>query len=125
MIWVIFGLGIDIVSLKRIAETDLQKLIGRILTEREQGYLPELQLKRLETLAGRFAAKEAISKALGTGIGKRCSFLDIEVINDKSGVPQATLSSKATQIINRDFKIHLALSHEREYAVATAVIELI
>jgi holo-[acyl-carrier protein] synthase len=68
----------------------------------------------VEFLAGRFAAKEAFSKAMGTGIGKDLSFLDIEIAVDPLGKPV---------IVKPDVNAHLSISHSRDYAVAQVVIE--
>lgn len=115
----ITGLGIDIVELKRISEAINRNsnFVKRILTETEQGYFDELSGKRkVEFLAGRFAAKEAFVKALGTGIGKRCSWKDIEIIPDEHGKP--LLQTK------KEFgRIQLSISHSKEYAVANVIIE--
>lgn len=86
----VVGIGLDLVELERIerVNTKSAKFRERILTAAEQAqyeqYTPQRQL---EFLAGRFAAKEAFSKALGTGIGKACRFQDIEVSREESGKP--------------------------------------
>lgn len=113
----IFGIGIDIIEINRIKnkESDL-KFIERILTKKEIIILSNYRNtdRRLQFIAGRFAAKEAISKAFGTGIGD-LSFKDIEIINDDKGKPIVT------KPIN--YIIHLSISHSESYAVANAVIE--
>ncbi|ARK24532.1 holo-[acyl-carrier-protein] synthase [Sporosarcina sp. P37] len=84
------GIGLDIVELDRIARLDGRnaKFRERILSERElQTYETLSGHRKTEYLAGRFAAKEAFSKARGTGIGADCSFLDIEVIPETGGRP--------------------------------------
>ncbi|MDF9758362.1 MULTISPECIES: holo-ACP synthase [Peribacillus] len=112
------GIGVDITELDR-----MEKLINRqprikkrILTEREISIFEKLNGRRkIEYFAGRFAAKEAFSKAYGTGIGKHLSFLDIEIISDDKGKP----------VISKPFSegVHLSISHSRDYAVAQVVIE--
>ena len=72
--------GIDICDVKRIEEISNEKFINRVLTDREISQYNLKNKMKPEYLAGRFAAKEAISKALGTGIGK-ISFKDMEVLN--------------------------------------------
>jgi holo-[acyl-carrier protein] synthase len=74
----IAGIGTDLIELNRV-EKVISRLAKRILTPDEQVALPESPVRRLEYVAGRFAAKEAVSKAMGSGIGKTCSFQDIEV----------------------------------------------
>ncbi|MBO9131381.1 holo-ACP synthase [Bacillus sp. 165] len=114
----IIGTGIDIVELKRIADLlDRQpKFIDRILTAKEKEYFGLLQGKRkVEFAAGRFAVKEAYSKAIGTGIGQEVSFLDIEIINDERGKPVLTGGT--------DHIVHVSISHSNEFAVAQVIIE--
>ncbi|MGE7907977.1 holo-ACP synthase [Peribacillus sp. NPDC094092] len=112
------GIGVDITELARM-ETLINRqprLKERILTESEILIFEKLNGRRkVEYFAGRFAAKEAFSKANGTGIGKHLSFLDIEVISDDKGKP----------VISKPFSegVHLSISHSRDYAVAQVIIE--
>jgi holo-[acyl-carrier protein] synthase len=111
------GIGIDIIELSRIRDLLLRqrKLIDRVLTDREKQRFEELSDQRqVEFLAGRFAAKEAFSKAVGTGIGKELSFLDIEIDSDPLGKPY---------FVNPEIKGYLSISHSREYAVAQVILE--
>jgi holo-[acyl-carrier protein] synthase len=111
------GIGIDIIELHRIREiiSRQRKLVDRILTENEKNMFEDLSdVRKVEFLAGRFAAKEAFSKAYGTGIGTEISFLDIEIETDLNGKPFFT---------KPDVQAHLSISHSREYAVAQVVIE--
>ena len=112
------GIGVDIPELDRM-ETLINRqprLKERILTESEILIFEKLNGRRkVEYFAGRFAAKEAFSKANGTGIGKHLSFLDIEITSDDKGKP----------VISKPFSegVHLSISHSRDYAVAQVVIE--
>jgi holo-[acyl-carrier protein] synthase len=111
------GIGIDIIELSRIQGiiSTQMKFVDRILTPREKGRFEGLSARRqAEFLAGRFAAKEAFSKAVGTGIGKDLSFLDIEIETDSSGKPF---------FAKPDVQAHLSISHSRDYAVAQVIIE--
>ncbi|MGG5254725.1 holo-ACP synthase [Neobacillus sp. SM06] len=111
------GIGIDIIELARIQEIIERqpKFWDRVLTPLEKEQLKPLSGRRkVEFLAGRFAAKEAFSKANGTGIGKELSFLDIEIMNDSFGKPA---------IAKPNVRAHLSISHSREYAVAQVIIE--
>ncbi|WML42671.1 holo-ACP synthase [Neobacillus sp. PS3-40] len=111
------GIGIDIIELSRVQEiiTRQKKFIDRILTDKEKQTFEELSdLRKVEFLGGRFAAKEAFSKANGTGIGKQLSFLDIEIETDSFGKPF---------ISNPKVRAHVSISHSKEYAVAQVVIE--
>ena len=111
------GIGIDIIELHRIREliNKQSKLVERILTVNEKKRYEDLsEARKVEFLAGRFAAKEAFSKAFGTGIGKELSFQDIEIETDGSGKPFFR---------KPEVHSHLSISHSREYAVAHVVIE--
>lgn len=115
----ITGLGIDIVELQRISEAinRNKNFVSRILTKREQGYFVKLsKRRRVEFLAGRFAAKEAFVKATGTGIGKNYSWHDIEIIPDENGKPVLQTEKQLE-------RIQLSISHSREYAIANVIIE--
>lgn len=112
-------IGVDIVEIERIRKLHERfgaSFMRRILTVAET----ELCLAKpdaVASLAGRFAAKEAISKALGTGIAGGLSWQDIEILNDPSGKPQATLRD------HPGIRIAISISHDRHSAVAMAVIE--
>lgn len=111
------GIGIDIIELARVQKMiDRQpKFIERVLCPSEQQTLAGLSGNRqAEFLAGRFAAKEAFSKANGTGIGKQLSFQDMEIAAEVSGKPY---------FVKPNVKAHLSITHSREYAVAEVVIE--
>ncbi|WP_077620340.1 holo-ACP synthase [Bacillus sinesaloumensis] len=114
----IIGTGIDIVELDRIKKIlhRQKKFVDRILTDAEkEKFLQLSETRKVEFLAGRFAVKEAYSKAVGTGIGESLSFLDIEVLSDEKGKPVLTkpISQKA----------HLSITHSKDYAVAQVIIE--
>ncbi|WP_053364849.1 holo-ACP synthase [Bacillus sp. FJAT-27245] len=112
------GIGIDLIEIGRIKELmeKQERFPDRILTGREKeeySLLPNG--RRAEFLAGRFAAKEAFSKALGTGIGASLSFQDIEVGKDALGKPYF--------VRPEEMKAHLSITHTKEYAAAYVVIE--
>lgn len=113
------GIGIDIVEIERIAALIKRqpRFPDRILTANEKLTFERLPKRRQkEFLAGRFAAKEAFSKAYGTGIGKKLSFLDIEVGKDENGKPF---------VIRPVAKgVHLSITHTHEYAAAQVIIEV-
>lgn len=114
----IIGTGIDIVELYRIEQLiqRQKKFVNRILTNDEKEVFIKLsEHRKVEFLAGRFAAKEAYSKAVGTGIGKSLSFLDIEITANNLGKPFIKKPS--------DYKVHLSISHSKEYAIAQVIIE--
>lgn len=117
----ILGLGTDIVEVKRI-EKAINKTSGfvtKVFTSKEIEYC-ESKPNKYERYAGRFCAKEAVSKALGTGV-RDFKLCDIEINNDSLGKPEVilhgTLESKRNNI-----EIHLTISHCKEYGTATAII---
>lgn len=114
----IIGIGVDIVELDRITEIikNNPKFINRVLTKSEREVFDKLGEKRqIEYFGGRFACKEAFSKAYGTGIGK-IQLKDIEILNEENGRP----------VIETDvFKgnIHVSISHTDKTVVAQVVLE--
>lgn len=117
----ITGIGTDIVEIARFelieAKSGIEKLIKKLLTEEEISALTKNSIITSAKLAKRFAAKEAISKAFGTGIGAKLAFHDIQIFNDESGKPTARIKNRD------DLKIHISISDERTHALAFAVIE--
>lgn len=121
----IIGIGTDIVDISRI-ENALERhaqFATHIFTEKEQAicFLP---IVRLNSLAGRFAAKEAVSKALGTGIGK-VSWREIEILQTTEGAPFVVLHGAARERANAlgVVRIHCSISHEKTMATAMIVLE--
>ena len=95
----------------------------RLLTEAE-AVLAETRKDAVTFYAGRWAAKEAIAKALGCGIGEHCSFTDIEIINNTAGSPQVALYNAAQETFKQlgGKEVMCSISHERNYAAAMVVI---
>jgi holo-[acyl-carrier protein] synthase len=123
----IIGLGTDIVEIKRIKESITKHseiFIDKIFTDNEKLEASK-RSNNITYYAGRWAAKEALAKALGTGFGKMCSWKDISIENDIHGKPIITLSGSAADTLKKlnGINIHLSISHEREYANATVIIE--
>jgi len=125
----IFGIGTDIVNIKRI-EKSLKKYNDtfkiRIFSRDEISYC-ENKKNSASFFAKRFAAKEALSKALGTGFNKGINFQDIEILNDKYGKPFIKLKGKAKSFLkkkikNRKYNIYLSLSDDKPCAQATVII---
>ncbi|UOQ49131.1 holo-ACP synthase [Gracilibacillus caseinilyticus] len=114
------GIGVDIVELSRIkGMLERQpRMIERVLTnsEREAAEALRSEIRRIEYIAGRFAAKEAFAKAIGTGLGK-LSFQDIEIINNSSGAPVLNSNVLTGQ------KCFISISHSEQYAIAQVIIE--
>jgi holo-[acyl-carrier protein] synthase len=126
VIVLIVGVGIDIVEIKRIknAIERNDRFLERIFTETELDYLRSRNL-RPEYVSGRFAAKEAVAKALGTGF-RGFDFRDIEIDRTTLGKPIVSLKGKAKVIADREgqYNIHLSISHGEESAVAYAILEV-
>jgi holo-[acyl-carrier protein] synthase len=119
----ILGVGNDILEIDRIRKSIQahgQRFLDRIFTKKEQAYCLNHQ-DAAPRFAGRFAAKEAIAKALGTGFGDALSWLDIEILADGSGRPIATFSEKLQKQFHNP-RIHLSISHCKLYALATAIL---
>ena len=123
----IIGVGVDIVDNKRIKKSINNKLfISRIFSKKEI-----IQSKKNKNKIGyfskRFAAKESLSKAIGTGFRKGINFKDISIVNDKYGKPHYELNKKVKKLIYSKFKekkikISLSLADEKKYSIAFSVI---
>lgn len=116
------GIGTDIIEIGRIEkaiEKYQQRFLDRIFTETEQKYCLKYRTSARH-FAGRFAAKEAVVKALGTGFKNGISWLDIEIINDQTGKPMVRLSEHIIKMLNFP-EILLSISHCHEYATACAI----
>ena len=120
------SIGTDIVNVKRIERSVNrygERFVNRILNPAEV-----IQWRQRERdsnfLAKRFAAKEAISKALGTGIGRGVSFQNIVISNDSKGVPLVSVSKGALKALEAQgaSRVLLSISDEKEYAIAFAVL---
>lgn len=122
----IFGIGIDVVEVERISSSMAEfgdRFSNRIFTERERSYC-ENQKRPAMHYAARFAAKEAVAKALGTGIGKELAWLDVEVQRRPSGEPEVILAGEGKKFAeaNKITQIKISLTHAEHYAAANAVV---
>ncbi len=123
----ILGTGIDIIEVARIAsslEKFGERFVNRILLPAEIAYC-QSHRKPAPFLAARFAAKEAISKAFGTGIGTKLGWQDMEVGRKESGEPFVILHDKGQKLLEeRGARIvHLSISHTEQHACAVAILE--
>lgn len=123
----ILGTGIDIIEVARIRaslERFGPRFAGRILLPAEIEYC-HLHRHPAPHVAARFAAKEAVSKAFGTGIGAQLGWLDMEVAREPSGRPFLILHGKGAALLQqrRGRQVHISLSHTENYAAAVAVLE--
>ena len=122
----IVGIGTDIASIPRVEvawQRSGERFARRILTNAEYAVFEQRHFS-VSYLASRFAAKEAASKALGTGIGQ-VSFQDVEVSSLESGAPILTFSGAAFQLQQDKgvTRLHISLSDEKDYAQAFVVLE--
>ena len=123
----IIGHGVDIVDISRMTamlEKHGDAFLQRCLTDGERQWLAEFRFPAPH-LAGRFAAKEAIVKALGTGFRGTISWQDMEILPDRLGKPAISLSGEAAQIASR-LAIrhwHISISHTDSAAVASVIAE--
>jgi holo-[acyl-carrier protein] synthase len=123
----ILGVGIDIIEVGRIRgsfERFGERFVNRILHPAETAYCLSHR-DPAPFLAARFAAKEAISKAFGTGIGAELGWQDMEVVRLPSGQPTVQLHGDGASLLTKRGGriVHLSLSHTQEHATAVAVLE--
>lgn len=124
----ILGLGTDIVEIRRLAQSlgrSGDAFLAKVYADEELSHAPEREPRRTEYLAGRWAVKEAFAKALGTGITEHCRLNEICTIDEANGRPVITLRGSAAQSANAlgVKNIHVSIAHEKEYAVATVILE--
>ena len=124
----ILGIGVDSIENSRIKKSiESQKFINRIFTIDEISKSKKINNK-ISFFSKRFAAKEAFSKALGTGFRNHLNFKDISITNDKYGKPSIKISNKLQNIFKKQFKtkkvnIYLSISDEKKYSIAFVVLE--
>ena len=126
----IVGIGIDIIDNDRIKSLlKNNSFINRTFSKKEISISKRI-LNKTNFFSKRFAAKEAFSKALGTGFRNNLNFNDIEIVNDKLGKPYYLINNKIKQIIKKKkkvnkFKLFLSISDEKDYSVAFIIIQKI
>lgn len=123
----VIGIGVDVVETTRIdhsLERFGERFLKRVFTEGEIAYCQSMKFPARH-LAARFAAKEAVSKAFGTGIGKAMGWRDIDVQKKPSGEPFVVLSGGAQKLAetNNVHHVWVSLSHTDRVAAATIVLE--
>ena len=120
-------IGCDIIEISRIqhfVEQHSDQLIGRVFTQHEWDYCQQ-KANPYPSLAARFAAKEAVAKAFGVGIGEHLDWTSIEIINNSAREPEVTLDLKGQQLL-KNFSaktVRISLSHSRDNALAVAIID--
>ena len=118
----ILGIGNDIIEVERIrksVEKYGERLLDRLLTQKEKAYCLEFRDPALR-IAGRFAAKEAIAKALGCGFGENIAWREIEILNNLSGKPEVHLAASLNDRF-RSPQILVSISHCKLFATAIAI----
>lgn len=130
----IIGLGSDLCSIERIA-TSLDRFgarfEARIFTDAERAKADQRPFTKAGTLAKRFAAKEAFSKAVGTGFGAGVSFRDIGVVNAASGAPMLALTGGAAARLDaitppgHAARVHLTMTDDHPWAQAFVIVEAV
>ena len=124
----IVGIGVDIINNKRIQLSIKNKnFINRIFGKNEILISKKFKNKAY-FFSKRFAAKEALAKALGIGFRENFNFKDIQIVNNKLGKPYYLISSKIKSLIKKkkkikNFKLFLSISDEKEYSIAFTIIE--
>jgi len=125
----LFGVGTDIIQVNRLKKSLKNKLfLSRIFSEEEITRCKKTK-KNSNCFAKRFAAKEAFTKALGTGISNGINFKEIIVLNEKSGKPYIKLTDKTKKVVEKklkkkNFKVSLSIADEKDYAVAFVTISI-
>ena len=125
----IIGIGVDIIEIERVRQAirNNKNFLSKLFTEREIDYFISRNMNS-EVIAGNFAAKEAVSKALGTGM-RGFSFKDIEILRNELGKPEVILHNGANIIGNKlvennnSLRVHLSISHNNSSAIAYSVLE--
>ena len=123
----IYGIGIDLVEVERVVaamEKHGDVWLKKIFTEAERAYC-DGQHEPAIHYAARFAAKEAVAKAFGTGIGKNAALQDLEVVNSDNGAPKMLLHGDAKDFAKEQGIAHvlISLTHTKDHAAANAVAE--
>ena len=123
----IFGIGTDIVEVERIKNlSSISKFAKKILSQNELNTFNSLNKdQQIYFLSKQFAAKEAISKALGTGIGHEISLKNIEILRDEKGKPFFNAINELSLILSAlgITKTHVSLADETNYAIAMVILE--
>ena len=124
----IYGIGTDIVSIDRIKKTIKNKnLTNKLFSKKEISKCNKL-FEAHNCFAKRFAAKEAFSKALGTGISNGINFNEIVILNKNSGKPYINIIGQTKKVLDKKFKrkkikISLSISDEKKYSIAYVILQ--
>ena len=124
----ILGIGVDLIQNRRIKNLIKNKKFLNRTFGKEELFFSKKNKNIINFFAKRFAAKESLSKSLGTGFRNNLNFKDIQILNDKMGKPYYLKSKKIDKIINKRFKIKkydlfLSISDEKEYSIAFTILQ--
>ena len=116
------GIGTDIIEIDRIEKAiNREAFLTKMFHNREIEYFKMRNMKP-EFIAGRFAAKEAVYKALATGWQEVLSWQDIEIFNESTGMPVVTMCGKLKKFLADDKSLKISISHSKNYVVSVAII---
>lgn len=123
----IYGIGTDVIEVSRIKRSIslIELFAKKIYTQKEIDYCESRGKSKFQSYAGRFAAKEAFFKALGTGMRNGMGFNEIEILNDELGKPDIKLLGEVAYVFKqKKLKyIHVSITHIGKYAFANVVVE--
>ena len=120
----VIGLGIDIIEIDRIKdsiENYGEKFLSKIFTPAEINYCQN-KANKFQHFAARFAAKEAVYKALATGWQEVLSWQDIEIFNESTGMPQVSMRGRLKEFLGEDKSLKISISHSNNYVTCVAII---
>jgi len=120
----ILGIGTDLVDVAEMARRIERGRLLRVFSEGERAYADSKPKRRMQTLAARWAAKEAFAKALGTGIRAEWNLEEIEVVNGDGGQPELRLGPSVRGALPEGARVYVSLSHTKTCAVAVVIIEI-
>jgi holo-[acyl-carrier protein] synthase len=113
-------IGIDIVSIARI-----EKLINKFGKKAKKRFMTkneQLSILKIDSIAGIWAFKEAFSKAIGTGIGKDFSFLDVEIYKNRLGKPKIKIKNKKLKKRLKNYLFDLSITHDGGFAIGVVIL---
>jgi len=124
----ILGIGVDIVENKRIKKSIKNDKFKKRIYSNNELRLSNISINKISFFSKRFAAKEALAKALGTGFRNKLNFRDIEIINDKFGKPYYSKNEKIKKMIQKNFNVKnfdcfLSISDEKDFSAAFTIIQ--
>ncbi len=120
----VIGIGTDIIEIDRIKnsiEKNGDRFLSKIYTPNEIEYC-QSKANKYQHFAARFAAKEAVYKALATGWQELLSWQEIEIFNESTGMPRVTMRGKLKEFLSDDKSLKISISHSKNYVVCVAII---